>query len=590
MFNSEGGLQANVEVTLKVLGISNAIDSGACLVVDGLIVDAVNEERFNRKKQTRDFPFQSIEWILQKNGLRLSDIDVFGTGAWNGVAQPETLLALVNEARDLSIRQGHYVIERIRERIEASVTSSAKGKRELFTGLKSLGVPEEKVIFCDHHRAHALTAFSPSPFEESLVLVADGRGDFSSLTLWAGSRRIKGHVSILDTISELTSVGAMYGFITNLLGFTPHKHEGKVTGLASRGKPTKFLKALREVLYFDKSSGKIVCTYGDYYQPFISAKPIGLQSMLLDVAIEDAAFAAQTVLEEIIKGYLSFHITRLGIEKTNLCLSGGIFANVKLNHELLKVSGVGQLFVAPMMGDGGMALGGAIYATLSAPQTQDITPLRDVYLGPEYSRKEYLEILETTDLPWRELTNQEKIELACNLLAEGKIVGWFQDRMEYGPRALGNRSILANPVLPNINEILNKRLNRSEFMPFAPVTTDDLAPKIFKDWDSQNLTSQFMTSCFEVTETMTRLCPNVVHVDNTARPQVISREKNSQYYDVIARFIEKTGVPALINTSFNHHEEPIVMSPRDAINSFLKGNVDALFLGDFLIINHSTPD
>jgi carbamoyltransferase len=210
----------------------------------------------------------------------------------------------------------------------------------------------------------------------------------------------------------------------------------------------------------------------------------------------------------------------------------------------------------------------------------------NVYLGPKFTGDQVIDACEKFGLQPRSMTRDEKIKIGAKYINEGKIIGWFQGRMEYGPRALGARSILASSRDNSINDSLNRRLNRTEFMPFAPVTTDKLAPLCFIGWEANHIASRFMTTCYQCTDLLQVRCPATVHVDNTARPQVVRYEDNRDYHDLIEEYYRISGNPALINTSFNHHEEPIVCSPEDAMRSFLKGNVDCLIIEDVLIVNH----
>lgn len=564
---------------MKILGVCNANDSGASLIVDGRVVASANEERFSRRKLTSDFPNAAIEYVLAEGGLTIDDIDYVGCGAWNGIDTYAALPRLLEDAVAIS-GQGEGAAKVVRERLNATLRSDHGAKMKFEAGIKELGVPSEKIIYCDHHVSHALTAFYPSPFEDAVVLVADGRGDFRSTTLWRASR--EGGLEILDSSSELASIGAMYGFVTKLLGFIPDRHEGKVTGLAAHGKPSLALQKLAEGIGFNSKTGRIEPKFGDWYKPFGSAEMPALVELLDEVPREDFAFAAQKLLEDVLRSYLVHHLANAGIETTNLCLAGGCMANVKLNYELLKLPQVKDIYVAPGMGDGGNALGGAINVSVKREGKKWIE-MPTVYLGPQFSQQQIEASLNAAGIAFRTIGSSEKISLAAELINQGKIVGWFQGRMEYGPRALGSRSIMASAADPTINASLNERLNRTEFMPFAPATIDKLASRCFHEWKPEHVSPKFMTVCYTCSEWMATQCPATVHVDNTARPQIVSRPDNAEYYDVIERYAELSGRPALINTSFNHHEEPILLSPDDAVRSYRKNNVDVLIIGDCFV-------
>lgn len=566
---------------MKILGVANTIDSGACLILDGVLVSCVNEERFTRKKSTREFPVNSINYLLEEHSLNVADIDVIACSAWRGLDEFNTLSELTKDIIEIS-KQGNFAQSKILERIQSSGDSIISQKGILEENLVAMGFQIENLIYVNHHEGHALTAFIPSPFDRSLIFVADGRGDFMSMSLWEADRSSKvAKIELVDQVTELKSLGAMYSFITNILGFTPHKHEGKVTGLAASGKRTDFFDFLKLGIDFCLESGQFTVRYGGYYLPFISSFPEELKSMAVKYRPEDVAWAAQELLESCLTKYLTYHLNRLGIDSSNLCLSGGVMANVKSNMILAELPQITEVFVAPSMGDGGSALGGALKAMLVNNDGTRVN-LKSSYLGPEYDSAEIKRELDLSSVGYTIIKNEDiPIEIS-RLLQNDQAVGLFQGRMEYGPRALGNRSIIANPSDPHINTSLNKRLNRTEFMPFAPATISELAKDCFIGWEPNHQSPKFMTICYQCTPYFAERCPATVHLDNTARPQIVFKYENPLYHSIIEEFYNLTGIPGIINTSFNHHEEPIVMTPKDAIRSFLKGNVDALLIGSYL--------
>jgi carbamoyltransferase len=567
-------------ITMKILGIFNGIDSGAALIIDGVVIAAANEERFNRNKLTREFPKASIEFLLNYAGLNQSEIDTIGVAALDGIEDSNMLYSFSTELAE-KVKKNIYSEKIALERVAATVERDALMKKDLFLGLKQFGFSIEKFTTCDHHLSHALTSFYPSSFEKALVLVADGRGGFKSTSLWLADK--KTGLKQIHAVSELNSVGAFYSFITKALGFTPHRHEGKVTGLAARGTHTELCNVFVSCIRFDAASGNIICEYGDYYLPFIRAELPKLKKLLLNYSKEDIAYAAQYVLEKVLIEYLTFHVILNAPNETiNLCLAGGIFANVKLNYEISRLKFVDSIFVAQNMGDGGIALGGAIHSMVSLTGNRTLK-MPNVYLGPSFSENFIISECENSDVEYRVYDDQNIPIIIAKLLAEGFIIGWFDGRMEFGPRALGARSILASANNPTINDSLNERLNRTEFMPFAPVTISTLAEKCFQGWDSSDYAAKYMTTCYECKPVMLEKCSATVHVDGTARPQVVFEEDNQKYFNLIKNYYELTQQPCLINTSFNHHEEPIVCTPRDALRSFLKGNVDYLLLNNVLV-------
>tara|TARA_Y100001934_G_scaffold283478_1_gene403602 strand:- start:2974 stop:4680 length:1707 start_codon:yes stop_codon:yes gene_type:complete len=565
---------------MVILGVCNANDSGAALIIDGEIKSVANEERFTRKKLTRTFPINSIEYVLKSQGLTVSDVDYIGCGAWGGIDPETTFPKLIEDIFSQLENKEENTEKYILKRIQTSLKNDKNAKESLFKGLKEMGFDESIIITCDHHYSHALTAYCCSPFKDAIVLTADGRGDFRSITLWENNEDCQ--LKLIEFTTELASPGAFYGFITKHLGFTPDRHEGKITGLAARGKISKAYDILKKGYFYDEKKQLIQSKIGKNYIPFLSVEIKTLYSQLSKFSKEDVAFAAQKILEEVLVAYLMKHIKNEKPNSINLCLSGGCFANVKLNHEIFSLPPVKNLYVFPHMGDGGNALGGAL--NVNAVKTKKMhAALPTVYLGPEYSDEEIFQELNRHSLEFQPIKDGEKGSIVSDKIAQGKIIGWFQGRMEYGPRALGARSILAEAKNPEVTKKLNDKLQRSDFMPFAPVTIDTWAEKCFVDWKPDHFLSRFMTTCYKCTPLLKEKCPAIVHLDDTARPQVVFREDNPDYYDTIRCYIEKTGNPAIINTSFNFHEEPIVMTPADAIKCFLNKNVSVLVIGNYLV-------
>ena len=427
---------------MNILGICNANNSGAALIVDGKVIAAANEERFIRIKQTKNFPENAINYVLRAGNLTLDDVDYIGCGAWAGIDSEETLPNLMREF-STKVQQGDWVADRAFDRFNATIKSDSEAKTALVSGAQKFGISKTKIHFCDHHRSHALTAFYPSEFEEAIVLVADGRGDFRAVSIWEASRT--NGLKCLHTVSEMNSLGAMYGYITKLLGFIPDRHEGKVTGLSARGELSEVFELLSNAIRFNKENGEIETVYGDIYLPYMGANLSYLEDIVKTIPKENLAYAAQAVLEKVLSEYLSFYVEKFYKgKKVNLCLAGGCAANVKLNFELSKINQVQSLYVSPEMGDGGNALGGAIHCLENFTSIQWLE-MQTVYLGPEYSNDQIAVSLTKAKILGKNLTGNNKLEFVADELANGKIIGWFQGRMEYGPRALGARSILASP-------------------------------------------------------------------------------------------------------------------------------------------------
>ena len=558
-----------------ILGVCNAQVSGASIIIDSEIVSSVNEERFTRVKNDRSFPRKSIEYCLENSSLKPEVIDFVACGAWKGIDEKflpqcmdDVLKAILNDSTAEKL---------LSDRTRVAVERDHRFKKELIEQVVKIGFPEEKISFYDHHLSHAFTAFYPSPFEDALVLTIDQRGDFKSATVCSASR--KDGIELLDSVSMYNSLGSLYAYITNYLGFTPNKHEGKVTGLAAYGDHTKCVDIITSMI--DYKEGKIIANIGEKFSPFPTNKLPNIEKELDKFSKEDISAAVQYVTEDITLKYLSKFIAETGLR--NICVAGGLFGNVKLNQKIYELEDVDNIYVFPQMGDGGNALGGALIKLYENGGSIKY-PLKHVYLGPKYSKSEISEVLNryNTELNITSL-NDYTLKLVAKDISDGKYVGIFKGRMEYGPRALGARSIIVRATDKDITKILNKRLNRTEFMPFAPITLEEYAHEYYVGWKKEHLASYFMTLCYVCTERANKETPGIVHVDNTARPQIVNSDFNRLYYDLLLEYYNLTGIPTLINTSFNNHEEPIVCSPEDAIKSLLIQNADYILFEDFIV-------
>lgn len=559
---------------IKILGVCNANVSGATLLVGNDVSASVNEERFSRLKNDRAFPRKSIEYCLESSGLKPDDIDYVACGAWKGVDE-SFLPQYIDDVIDAVIRDPSAK-QLVSDKTRVSIERDHYAKNDLIINLEKMGFSPDKISFYDHHLSHAYTAFYPSPFKEALVLTIDGRGDFKSATMNKASR--SSGIELLDSVSMLYSLGAFYGFITRFLGFTPDKHEGKVTGLAAYGNPDKCMHILKRMINY---SDKIIAYLGRDYSPFLSARLPELEKELSQFSREDISAAAQQLTEEITLNYLKEYLQLTKLK--NVCLSGGVFGNVKLNEKILELDEVENIYVFPQMGDGGNPFGGALIKLYELGKEFNY-PLKHVYLGPEYSSEEITKAVDgfkgkVKCVPLKDYT----LRKVAQDIADGKCIGIFSGRMEFGPRALGARSILVRGGDRDITNILNKKLNRSEFMPFAPVTLEEYADDYYEDWNKEHISSYFMTVCYKCKTKATELSRGVVHVDNTARPQIINGDYNKLYYDLLTEYHKLTGIPTFINTSFNNHEEPIVCSPEDAIKSLLIDNVDYILMKDLIV-------
>lgn len=566
---------------MYILGIHNCYDSGAALFKDGELIFAVNEERLSRIKMDDAFPHRSIEACLNNAGITEAQIDVVSYAWHDHFPYEEHLLPYVERAIAIA-EEGPEAKRIMLERIKVEVERSVPRKMEFVHEMERRGW-DKKVEYFDHHKGHAACAFLASPFQEALVVTLDASGNFRS-----GSVSIGRGLELQEVSCNYTwdSLGFFYGQITELLGFKPHRHEGKITGLAAFGDPSKCLSIIKEMISTDR--GKIHGQIGkNYYKPFFYQQTEALKEALKPFSREDIAAALQKHLEDVTTEYITYYVNTYGIG--TIACAGGVFANVKLNERIRAIPGVTDLYIFPHMGDGGLSVG----ACLLSLQKRGIRPafLKSMYLGNESTDEnmtttlaQYSDRVRVTSL-----THEEMVKAVVGHIKNNTVIGLFQGRMEYGPRALGNRTILYHANDKTVNDWLNKRMRRTEFMPFAPVTTMDIAPCCFIGWQPHHVTTRFMTECYDCTEEMKRNSPAVVHVDGTARPQIIAREDNPLYYDIVHAWHQETGGLCLINTSFNEHEHPIVCTIKDAVESMLGDTVDYLVVNGKYLVEPNTP-
>jgi carbamoyltransferase len=431
------------------------------------------------------------------------------------------------------------------------------------------------IRFFNHHYAHATSAYYTSSFQDSLVVTMDGGGDGHCSHIYSVK---DGNFQLLVAAESYDSVGNFYAYITAICGFKAKRHEGKITGLAARGK-SAYLSVIDSMIGCEK--GRLVNRGHVLFNSALDAIRSALPD---DWKREDLAASIQEASENIARDYISFWLNKSG--HRNVALAGGLFANVRINEEILNIDGVDNLFVHPGMSDEGLAVGAALAYSGSidrnAGRPYRPKSLPDVYLGTEATEKEIYAAIKDEGLDAQHMPGDIGSAVA-EKLANGKVVARFAGPMEYGPRALGNRSILYQPGDPSVNDWLNELLKRTEFMPFAPSCLYEAAEKLFVNTRGGLDTARFMTVTFHCTPWMIERCKGVVHVDDTARPQLVTMEDNPSYYAIIKEYYKRTGVPAIINTSFNIHEEPIVRTPEDAIRAFLDSSLDYLAIGDFLI-------
>ncbi len=600
-----------------VLGLSPLDkDATVSLVADGKVVFAASEERFTRIKLQDGFPTEALQAGLEYTGIRLQDIDVVAYPFFDG--RKETQLFTKNMQDEQSFL-GEAPFSDTRQQIDAALAKvptrphlipglgdanekmekhrlnkmfyrlagvegvlsrniarrgSDDWSREAMTyhqlwqddleeNLLALGL-KDKLKRCEHHVSHAANAFYASGAERALIVTIDGYGSglAGSVSVGEGTR-----IRRLHKIAYPHSLGTFYESVTSSLGFKPSRHEGKIVGLAAYGDPDILLDVL--LSRFQQSPGDFRMRESNniYFSRYLST---------LFPKI-DVAAAYQRALEIVATNYIRHYVEHTGLD--TVVLSGGVAANVKMNQRIFEIPGVRQIFVYPNMGDGGCGTGAAFLA--SQQHLHEREAYRTVYFGPDYTDDVIAHELHSAGLAFEHITPIEPV--IARLMHDGNVVARFNGRMEYGPRALGNRSILYHATEPEVNQWLDQRLGRTEFMPFAPATLFEERHRCYQHMDGAEHAAQFMTVTFDCTDFMRRTCPAAVHIDGTARPQLVRADTNPSFYRIIQEYYRLSGIPSIINTSFNMHEEPIVNSPADAIRAFLQGNLDYLAISNFLV-------
>jgi carbamoyltransferase len=562
---------------LNILGLSCFYhDAGACLLQDGALVAAAEEERFSRIKHDARLPVRAADYCLDAAGLEPDDLDyvifyekpllkferiVSGYAA----TYPRSRSAFVN-AIQTWLGQKLWVRGQIRQ---------------------ALGFSGE-LLFGEHHVSHAASAFFPSPFEEAAVLTADGVGEWATTTIGRGQDI---DLEVTHEIRYPHSLGLLYSAFTAYLGFEVNEGEYKVMGMAAYGRPTCVDKVRRLIALADDGSFRLDMRYFGYHHGLRSIDrafvdlfgPPRQSGAELEQRYADIAASIQVVTEEAMLG-LARRARELG-GSDNLCLAGGVALNVLANARILRESGFRRIWVQPAAGDAGGCVGAATYLYHTVLRQPRRYRMETAYLGPSYSHDEIHAFLEREGIDYTRLEERAIAPTVARLLADNDVVGWFQGRMEFGPRALGARSILANPTDPSTKDTLNAKIkHREAFRPFAPSTLLEAAPTYFEfGGPASEPESPFMLLTARVRPDKHHLLPAITHVDGTARVQTVTRGQNPLYYALIEEFGKLSGVPVLVNTSFNVQGEPIVCSPEEAFNSFAHTDMDYLVMGDALI-------
>lgn len=559
-----------------ILGISDGHDAGACIVKDGKILASINEERLVREKLYTGVPKESIKKVMELSKTGPEKIDrvaiagtlgLMTTIGWVGVTKKKRLYQFI--CRNVGFLASSNFFANLQR-----FMFRPRRTREAERFVRSLGI-DCGVEYIDHHLCHAASAYYTSGRSESLVITSDGSGDGMSASVYKG---IGGELIKVKEIPTYNSVAYYYGYVTIIAGLKMFRHEGKITGLAAHGDPKRCYKIFQDSFIYNDRKHTPVNTLGLLGEDAIKR----LRKQSSSYRKEDYTAAVQKRVEDVMTRFVRDYVNITGINEVSL--AGGIFANVKVNQKILELDNINSVFIHPNMGDGGLSLGAALYVSaremLNNGSGLKPSPLNNVYFGPGYSNNEIEKALSESKLNGTYIKNIEKY--IAEKVAKKEVVGHFSGRMEWGPRALGNRSILYDPTDKSINDWLNKRLNRTEYMPFAPSILNKAAGDYYTGYEKGEYPAKFMTITFDCKKPA-REAKAVVHVDNTTRPQVVDREQNLRYYKILENYRKITGMPLFVNTSFNAHEEPIICSPIDAINSFRSGTVDVLIMENWAL-------
>ncbi|MCZ1264768.1 carbamoyltransferase [Paenibacillus tundrae] len=547
------------------------LDSAAALIIDGKIVACAEEERFNYEKQTCNFPLNAISYCLTEAGITIEDVDIIAHG-FN-----------YEPFRDIFLQYDKEMFDEI---------YSIENQKKLWHKHFDITLDEKNFIPVNHHLAHAASSFFPSGFKKSLCFVCDAMGENKSSTMFLVD---DGNFKKLSTHSIKNSIGILYSIVTYHLGYEFNADEYKVMGLASYGNPEPFRVFFDTLIHYHEY-GKIEIDWEQFgidvsQDPFHRAKLEYLEKNIvhpgdgenMDDLLIDFAAAAQEAVEKVFAHILSYWKGKT--EVNDICMAGGVLLNCKNNGKIINSQLFENIYVQPAAGDNGTALGAALYVSnlnnikISKDNQNEIP-----FYGPSYNDGEYMNDISKfgDDILWTEFKSFEiTCKDAASEVAKDNIIGWFQGRMEYGPRALGARSIVANPMSPDIKQRLNSIVKfRESFRPFAPISLKDKADRYF-EFNHSRIFDYMLATCTVKPEYRDKLI-GITHIDGSARLQLIDKE-NKYFYELLKSFSELTGTACMINTSFNVKGQPIICSPELAIKTFLRINMNALYIGNYKI-------
>lgn len=563
---------------MYILGVNfTSHNSAAALVSENGVQAAAEEERFDRHKYSKNFPTGAINYCLQNSGIRVKDLDCVAF-----FMNPRLSYKLWNIKAGFpkSLFYFPYVLKQIYDH---------SNQGHIFSNSMD---DHNKIPFyyVDHHLAHAASCFLISPFESAVILTVDGRGEYETLCIFHGQgTAIKKKFSV----SVPYSIGTLYATITRYLGFAPLQDEFKIMGLASYG-TDRLVKDFQDIAWIDdKMQLQLDLKYFDYYYRY------GRFSHLYTLALEkrfgparkwdepitehhaDVAYAVQNLTEKLILQYINFAHDMTG--ETNLCMAGGVALNCVANQKAIENGPFHDFFVQPAANDAGTSLGAALSVYYKLSPNSPRFKMQDVFLGPEFTNEEIEVSLSRRTGIITEWVNNPAVT-AAELINRGEVIGWFQGRMEFGPRALGSRSILAAPIHAEMKELINSKVKfREEFRPFAPAVLAEYEQEYFMTSPVGQRLYPFMLASVKARPEAAPKIPAVIHVDGTSRIQIVHQKTSPLYWQVISEYGRLSGIPVILNTSFNIQGEPIVCTPDDAINTFLNSGLDYVVIGHFLI-------
>lgn len=578
-----------MEKPTYILGLSCFYhDASAALLKDGVVIAAAEEERFTRKKHDTSFPTNAAKFCMENAGITINEVSYVGF-----YEKPFLKLERV-------LHQHLQMFPWSMKTFLSSIPSWVNEKLRVPKIVKKKLGYKGDILFIEHHLAHAASTFLVSPFDEAAIITVDGVGEWTTTAYGVGKRN---DITLLKDIEFPHSIGLIYSTVTAYLGMSVNNSEYKVMGLAPYGdmnpETNEYYKKLRQVVDIkEDGSYRLDMSYFKYhYADKMPSKkfcdllggPVEKKDAEMTKRHQDIAAGVQILTEEILTKLL-IHV-KAETKQENLVMAGGVALNSVYNGKILKKTGFKRVWMQPNAGDGGTSMGVASYIHNTLLGNKREYVMKSAYLGPLYSKQQIKEFLDNSGIKYHECKNvKEMIEKTSRLLVQNNVVGWMQHGMEWGPRALGARSILANPSNPDAKELLNTKVkHREPFRPFAPVVCEDDALTYF-DCDSPiPEPTDYMLMVYPVREEWRSKIPSVTHVDGSGRLQTVRREQNPQYYDLLKEFGKHSGIPILINTSFNIRGEPIVCSPYDAYKCMMGTGIDYLVMDTFIVSRADNP-